>query len=101
MGWSERQEGQDGCRLTAKRSRGPFVADAQHLGERAGSLIDQWNVTPSPKSTTFCFQPVANVPPPPHTPSPPTPPPTKLATGVRETVGPTPTAEPTPPPNPP
>src|SRR3989449_11088360 len=62
-------------------------------------LLDQWKVTPNPKSTTFCFQPVANVPPP-DTLRSPTPPYTKLATGVRETLRPTRISYPTPAVNP-
>src|SRR3989454_9860617 len=89
VGWSERQEGQDGCRLTAKRRRGPVVAEGPHLGEGAGPLIDTLDGTPSPKSTTFCFHPVANAPPPPPTPGPPTPPQTTLAPRAGGSCGPT------------
>src|SRR5437667_10100384 len=57
--------------INRQRTRAPRVADTQHRGgERAGASIDQWNVTPSPKATTFCLQPVANLPPPPHSPRP-------------------------------
>src|SRR2546423_13313965 len=85
--WIERdRRGQDGCRRVAKRNSKPRVAKTHHhTGLRPR---DQWNVTPNPKSTTFCFQPVANVPPLDKLRSP-TPPYTKLATGVRETLRPT------------
>src|SRR5205823_13142846 len=86
--WMERdRRGQNGCRRVAKRNYKSHVAKThQHTGL---GLRDQWNVTPNPKSTTFCFQPVANGGPPPDTLRSPTPPYTKLATGVRETLRPT------------
>src|SRR5438552_16582132 len=64
--WMERdRRGQNGCRRVAKRNYRSHVAKThQHTGLR---LRDQWNVTPNPNSTTFCFQPVANGGPPPDT----------------------------------
>src|SRR5437667_6479996 len=96
--WMERDSRrQKGCRRVAKRNPKPRVAKThQRTGLR---LLDQWKVTPNPKSTTFCFQPVANVPPP-DTLRSPTPPYTKLATGVRETLRPTRISYPTPAVNP-
>src|SRR5438093_437588 len=92
--WMERDSrGQDGCR----GSRG---GTARPVWRRRITAMDQWNVTPNPKSTTFCFQPVANGAPPPDTFKSPTPPYTKLATGVSETLRPTRISYPTPAVNP-
>src|SRR5437773_3950383 len=78
--WMERdRRGQNGCRGVAKRNYKSHVAKThQHTGL---GLRDQWNVTPNPKSTTFCFQPVANGGPPPDPLSPPTPPYPRWPTG--------------------
>src|SRR2546430_8825469 len=88
-----RQEGAKRVPRLAKRNR-------SRVWRRRISAMDQWNVTPSPKSTTFCFQPVANGAPPPDTFKSPTPPYTKLATGVSETLRPTRVSYPTPAVNP-
>src|SRR5439155_9209966 len=62
--WMERdRRGQDGCRRVAKRNRESRVAKTHHRMDLRlfdQRLFDQWKVTPNPKSTTFCFQPVAN-----------------------------------------
>ena len=68
---------QDGCRRVAKRNRESRVAKTHHRMDLRlfdQRLFDQWKVTPNPKSTTFCFQPVANGAPPPDTLTSPTPP---------------------------
>src|SRR6266513_2357567 len=97
--WMERdRRGQNGCRRVAKRNYKSHVAKThQHTGLR---LRDQWNVTPNPKSTTFCFQPVAEVPPPPDTFRSRTPRYTKLARGVSKTFCPTRISDPAPAVNP-
>src|SRR5207245_8473634 len=85
-GWSETGGGKTGAaaRKAEPQSR---VAKTHH---RTGlRLLYQWNVTPNPKSTTSCFQPVANGAPPPDTLKPPTAPYAKLALVVSEPLGPT------------